>query len=84
MELNNISFVEGKGEALPSKITVTMTLDEAIWIAKIAGKQNGTSPHDGIYHCLVGDVFNRYWDEGVKGADVNNVTIPIITNHPIA
>lgn len=82
MELNNIAFIEEKGSALPAKITVTMTLDEVIWIAKIAGQQNGTSPHYGIYRCLVGDVINRFWEDGIKSADINNVTIPIITNHP--
>ena len=68
MQITNIKFIQGREGADPSAITVTMTIEEAIWIAEIAGKQRGDSPHLGIYDCLVGDLFNRYWDGGVDDA----------------
>ncbi len=69
MKLKSIEFSDGdEGCADPRAITVTMTLEEAIWIALVSGKQRGESPHNGIYTCLVGDVFNRYWDDGVDDA----------------
>jgi hypothetical protein len=79
MKLENIRFSDGENGAEPEKITVTMTLPEAIWMAKIAGKQRDESPHSGIYDCLIGDVFNRYWDDGVDEADIPfRVKIPLI------
>lgn len=45
-----------------------MSVEEALWIAMVAGKQRGGSTHSGIYESLVGDVFNRYWDNGVNDA----------------
>lgn len=68
MELNLISFNNSEGVANPHEISVTMTVEEALWIATLAGKTRGTSPHEGIYRCLVGDVFNCYWEDGLSGA----------------
>ena len=79
MELKNIRFKDIEGAIYPSNIEVSMSIEEALWIAKIAGSQQGSSPHNGIYDCLVGDVFNRYWDTGCEGADANfNIAIPPI------
>ena len=69
MEINSIEFMKDEdGESKPKKVSVTMTIEEALWIAKLAGKQNGESPHGEIYRALVGDVFNRYWEDGTDGA----------------
>ncbi len=74
MEIKNIQLENG-----PSRITVEMSLEEAIWIAKVAGKQRGVSPHNEIYACLVGEMFNRFWDSGLEEADDKfNVPIPPI------
>lgn len=79
MQLENIRFTQNDDGAEPDTITVTMTIREAIWIAKIAEKQRGTYPHSGISNCLNGDFFNRYWDDGIDEADKDlNVEIPPI------
>lgn len=69
-KLKKIIFEESNkdGGALPVTVTIELTIQEAIWIAEKAGKQTGNSPHHEIYDCLVGDVFNRYWDDGVADA----------------
>jgi len=64
MELKNITLAEG----MPKSITVEMSIEEAVWIAIIAGKQRGESPHSEIYGCLTGELFNRFWDDGVDDA----------------
>ena len=63
MKLNNIKF--SKGEE-PEEITFTVNIEEALWIAKIAGKQRGSSPHNEIYDCLAGSFFNKFWDSGIS------------------
>lgn len=66
-----------KGTA-PKTVTITMTIDEAGSIAKVFGefsplKFGEKFPHidpsisGEIYDCLTGDVFNRFWDDGVNG-----------------
>ena len=69
MELKVLTFTQSdEGEAQPETITVQMTVQEALWIARVSGQQRGSSPHNGIYDCLVGDIFDRFWEEGVDGA----------------
>ena len=70
MRLKGLTFTtdnEDEG-AIPKTVTVEMTVQEALWIARVSGKQRGESPHSGIFDCLIGDVFNRYWDDGVDEA----------------
>ena len=77
MELKEITFSPDlDGEAVPETVTVKMTVKEALWLAIVAGEQRGVSPHSGIYNCLTGDVFNRYWDDGVDDA---KQTFPVET-----
>ena len=78
MKLKELTFSEDNvGDAVPSTITVEMTVEEALWIAKVAGKTRGGG--GSIYNCLVDDVFNRYWDDGANGANLQfNVEIPPI------
>lgn len=69
MRLESITFAEHPEQgALPATVTVEMTVEEAMWAAQLSGKQRGESPHNGVFDCLIGDVFNRYWDDGIDGA----------------
>lgn len=69
MELKKITFAPNdEGESTPETVTVKMTAQEALWIATVSGKQKGESPHNSIFSCLNGDVFNRYWDDGTDDA----------------
>lgn len=70
MNIEKIIFNQGEQGAIPCQVTVTMTMDELIWIAKLAGKTPAGSMPEGntIYDSLVGDVINRYWDDGLDGA----------------
>ena len=69
MKLKEMTLTpNSEGDTLPKTVTVEMTLEEALWIAVVAGQQKGTSPHNGLYDCLVCDVFNRYWEDGVDDA----------------
>lgn len=68
MQIDKIIFTQSEEGAEPENITVTMSLKEAIWIAKVAGQQCGEGQHREIYGPLIGDLFNRYWDDGVDEA----------------
>lgn len=69
MDLNKMTFAKHQDdEYYPETITVTMTLKEAIFIAKKAGAEPPAATGT-ICDCLVGDVFNRYWDDGVDDAE---------------
>ncbi len=75
MKLERMKFRDdGKDGAIPDQITVTISLAEAYAIAKVFGgfsdtecEKRGLPPTD-IYAPLTGDVFNRYWEDGVDGA----------------
>lgn len=79
MNLLAIEFEPGDDGAVdPSRITVKMTRNEALLIAQVLGHMKGTeqeamfpggnSVGTDIYDCLVSDMFNRYWDDGVRDA----------------
>ena len=72
MKIEKIDFIQGEDGAQPNVITVSMTLAEAVWIAEKAGNERGGYPtsHD-IYEALTGDVFNRYWEDGIEGATIS-------------
>lgn len=77
MEINNIKFrQDDEIGAIPETVSVTMSIEEAAWIAKLAGKTRGGGVCSSIYSALVGDVFDRYWEEGV--AEIRGVEIPPI------
>lgn len=83
MKIKKMSFADVDAiDNRPETVTVEMDIEEALWIAKVAGMQRGTSPHTGIYLCLVVGVFNRYWDDGVDDAvkwfpfDIPPITYP--------
>ena len=80
MELKGMTFSpDNNGDVIPKTITVEMTVKEALWIAIVSGEQKGESPHTGIFNCLNGDVFNRYWDDGADDAlkEIHVETPPI-------
>ena len=67
MKIRNIALDD---DETPETITVDMTLAEAVWIATAAGVQVPSSkPTDDIYEALAGGVFNRFFEEGVEGAN---------------
>ena len=79
MELKAMTFLVNEGDATPETITVKMTIQEALWVARTAGVQRGESPHVDIYGCLTSGVFNCYWEDGVDGAKKDHpVDIPPI------
>lgn len=87
MRLNWIDFA---GEpALPHNITVSMTVTEAAAIARVFGALNDYGlrrlglDDSGIYDCLTGDVFNRYWDDGVNDV-LTRIALAGINNPPEA
>lgn len=59
----------GGEDDVPVEITVTMTIDEAIYIADLAGKQQPTTNESHtIWEGLSSSIFNTFWDEGLEGA----------------
>ena len=85
MKLDNIKFAEGEDGAIPTEIQATLTVKEAIFIAKITGKtRGGLEGSYSMYSCLIGDVFNRYWEDGVNDAEreLGAVEIPPIDYAP--
>ena len=89
MKLDKIKFAEGKDGAVPETVTVTMTLAEATAIAVVFGKLNGYATDRlglkagdtdcPIYSCLVGNVYNRYWDAGVTDVFDHAGTLDLAT-----
>lgn len=64
-----IKSIDLDDEGCPKKITCTLTVAEATWIARQAGgTSEGEIPY-GIYASLTGDLFNRFWGDGVAGAE---------------
>lgn len=71
MRVDSLKFTQSEDSALPSEVTVTMSITEAAQIALIFGKMShadfkklGWVITD-IYSDLTDNVFNRYWDDGV-------------------
>lgn len=75
----NIKSYKFKKDGNPKKVVVEMTTDEAAFIAKMIGAMNyhkaeeviagagDNDLHGEIYGCLVGELFNRYYSNGVEG-----------------
>lgn len=74
MKINSIKFKK----EVPSSVTVTLSLEEAVFLSKLTGKLNHISaeqvwPKFGsvsseIYYPLQNYLFNAYWDDGVRSA----------------
>ena len=75
MHVKQINFDD---DGMPESITVRLTHDEAVYLAKLAGEQNHQSSEEvlsggslinaEVYGSLAGEVFNRYYEDGVDGA----------------
>lgn len=73
-----IKSIKNNKKGHPKEITVVMSVDEAGAIAKTFGSYSpasfeekfpnlvGTYVHAEIYDCLVGEFFNKTWDDGVN------------------
>jgi hypothetical protein len=56
-------------DGLPDRLTVEMTRDEAILIATHVGNLTpSTEVSTPIWDALSGEVFNRYWEDGLDDA----------------
>ena len=74
MKITNISLEDGK----PELITAQLTRDELIYIGLTIGKDapndanqrmpGGSAICSEIYACITGELFNRYWEDGIDGA----------------
>lgn len=62
--------------AYPTSCVVEMSVEEALYLSRLLGRLNdfdkeailrGGTELD-IWGCLNGDLFNRFWDEGDRGA----------------
>lgn len=73
-----ISHIDLDDDEMPSRVHAELTLHEAVFLAKLTGKQtrtdannvlaDGSSTSSGIYHALAGVVFNRFYEGGVDEA----------------
>lgn len=73
MEIRTIELEDG----LPVRVTAEMSADEAALMAQLTGRnssvtaneimRSGGDANGEIYGCLTGELFNRFWDDGVGG-----------------
>ena len=89
MTTERIDFDKETG--LPGSITVTLTLQEAVFIAKVCGglsdftanriEADGGKTNHALYTGLASDLFCRYWDGGQEdlyqfpGVDINKAIV---------
>lgn len=86
LAINSFEYDEHEDARVPANITVSMTITEARAIALVFGRLNGHAKTKlggedvwEIYNCLGGDVFNRYWENGVG---YNNIDIKTLNDPP--
>jgi hypothetical protein len=70
--------IELDGDELPSGIDAHLTCDEALYLTLLLGKVNYVQAEElmtgggravaGLYECLTGALFNRFYDDGVNDA----------------
>ncbi len=67
MIIRTIELENGK----PTKIVAELTVEEVAQIAKWAGSLSpatgGTDETSELYEAATGDLFNRFWEDGVDG-----------------
>lgn len=73
MKLRSIRF---DADENPSIVLAELTIEEAAFIAKFTGGLTGEQTDaimrgsqqakSDIYGCLIGGVFNRFWDDGLR------------------
>lgn len=67
MIIRRIELENGK----PTKIVAELTIEQAAQISKWTGSLSpatgGNDETGAMYEALSGDLFNRFWDDGVDG-----------------
>ena len=61
----------------PTRVRAELTIEELAFIAKFTGGMNfekaeavindGYTASNALYEATIGDVFNRFWDNGLQG-----------------
>jgi hypothetical protein len=74
----NIRSIDADDEGALTHVVVRMTAQEAAYLARVIGARNGivsneTMPggdsiNSEIYLALTGELFNRFYDDGLDGA----------------
>lgn len=83
-----MTFGPGDEGALPVTVTVTMGIEEAAAIARVFGSMNGHAitklgVSSSIWSCLAGDVFNRYWEDGVNDVLPGAIMLGSLNDPPV-
>ncbi len=70
MKIKSMTFRDSDIGIIPDVVSCELTIEEAVWVAQIAGKLTDCDKpaNFDIYQPLVGDVINRYWEDGVNEA----------------
>lgn len=67
-------------DGMPETITVEMSAREAAWVGRLTGRQSPDTVREllpgadfsaenaNVYDCLSGEVFNRYYYDGLRDA----------------
>ena len=73
-----VKRIDLDGEEQPESVTVEPTHDEAVFLAVLLGRMNGTQEEEvmpggstlgsQVYWALAGGVFNRFYENGVEEA----------------
>lgn len=63
MHITEIFLDGGK----PVRITVSLPVGEAARIVEVFGELGGEESEIDVYGCLTGELFNRFWINGVQG-----------------
>ena len=74
----NVKQIDLNDQGSVESIVVRMSLDEALYLAKLTGGQNGVSAeavltggaglNAEVYASLTGELFNRFYEDGVADA----------------
>lgn len=72
IRITNLSFDENQD---PGEVTLSMSVAEAAHLVRLVGKLSPATavPPESypaaseLYRCLVSNVFNAYWEDGVDG-----------------
>lgn len=73
MKIRALTFDD---EQNPETVTAELTIEEAAYLAKLTGQQTGITanqimpggdePSHEIYDCLISNVFNTFYEDGVN------------------
>jgi hypothetical protein len=67
MTTARISNIALDADEDPREVTVVLSINVAAWLARHVGKLNpSTEESSALYDCLVGSLFNRFYEDGVN------------------